>query len=112
MKKILLLLLFPITLFAQNFSPKESFWTKQEITRWENEAKQITIVRDNWGIAHVYGKTDADAVFGLMYAQCEENFGKVEENTLELLGRMSELKGKNSLYDDLQIKLIYDTAAA
>lgn len=105
MKKIVFLLFLPLHLFSQNFS-------KQEITRWENEAKRVTIIRDNWGIPHIYGKTDADAVFGLMYAQCEESFTKVEENTLELLGRMSEMKGKFFLYDDLQIKLIYDTAAA
>src|SRR6185437_15676018 len=38
---------------------------KADITRWEHEAQNVTIIRDNWGIAHVYGKTDADAVFGM-----------------------------------------------
>lgn len=59
----------------------------------------------------MYGKTDADAVFGLLYAQCEENFQKVEENNLEMLGRLSEL-GKAGLYSDLQMRLIYDSSAA
>ena len=105
MKKIFLLLLFPLTLFAQNFS-------KQEITRWENEAKQVTIIRDNWGIPHIYGKTDADAVFGLMYAQCEDDFKRMEMNYIEKLGRMAEVKGESVLYDDLLIRMIIDTTDA
>ena len=36
-----------------------------ETARWEKEAKSVTIVRDDWGIAHISGKTDADAVFAL-----------------------------------------------
>ena len=36
-----------------------------EISRWEHEARNVTIVRDEWGIAHVHGKTDGDAVFGM-----------------------------------------------
>ena len=75
------------------------------------EAQRVTIIRDNWGIPHIYGKTDADAVFGLLYAQCEENFQKVEENNLEMMGRLSEI-GKAGLYDDLLMRLIYDSSAA
>src|SRR5256885_12308784 len=80
--------------------------------RWQQQAQRVTIVRDDWGVPHVYGKTDADAVFGLLYAQCEENFKKVEENNLEMLGRLSEVYGKDKLYDDLEMRLIYDSIAA
>ena len=105
MKQLLLLLLIPSFVFPQTF-------TQQEITRYKVQSQRVTIIRDNWGISHIYGKTDADAVFGLLYAQCEENFQKVEENNLEMLGRLSEVKGKEHLYDDLQIRLIYDSSAA
>lgn len=105
MKKLLLLLLLPVQLVAQSFSPAE-------IIRWEKQAKQVTIIRDNWGIPHIYGKTDADAVFGLLYAQCEDDFKRVEMNYIEKLGRMSEVKGESSLQDDLYIKLIIDSAEA
>jgi acyl-homoserine-lactone acylase len=105
MKKIFLFLLVPVQLLAQNFS-------KPEITRWENEAKNVTIIRDNWGIPHVYGKTDADAVFGLMYAQCEDDFKRMEMNYIEKLGRMAEVKGEGSLYDDLLIRMVIDSADA
>lgn len=72
----------------------------------------MNIIRDNWGVPHIYGKTDADAVFGLLYAQCEENFNAVEDNFIEMLGRRSELYGPSFFYEDLQMQVLYDTAAA
>jgi acyl-homoserine lactone acylase PvdQ len=105
MKKFILLLLLPVQLFSQSFST-------QEISRWEKQAQQVNIIRDNYGIPHIYGKTDADAVFGLLYAQCEDDFKRVEMNYIEKLGRMSEIKGESSLQDDLYIKLIIDSAEA
>lgn len=107
MKKLfpILLLWLPVQLLAQSF-------TKSEISRWENEAKKVTIIRDNWGIPHIYGKTDADAVFGLMYAQCEDDFNRMEMNYIEKLGRMAEVAGESSLYDDLLIRMVIDSSDA
>ena len=86
----LILLILPFQLAAQSFSPKE-------INRWKARAANVEIIRDNWGIPHIYGKTDADAVFGLMYAQCEDDFKRVELNYIEKLGRMGEIKGEAAL---------------
>jgi acyl-homoserine-lactone acylase len=83
-----------------------------EIMRWEKQAKAVTIIRDKWGVPHIYGKTDADAVFGLLYAQCEDDFKRVEMNYVEKLGRLSELKGEIEWYNDLLIRLLIDTADA
>lgn len=105
MKQFLLFLFLPAFSFSQQF-------TNQEISRYELQAKNVTIIRDTWGIPHIYGKTDADAVFGLLYAQCEDEFKRVEFNNLENLGRMSEATGENDLYTDLQMRLIYDSVAA
>lgn len=104
-KKLFLLLLFPFALFAQKFSPTE-------IATFQAQAKQINIIRDKWGIAHIYGKTDADAVFGMLYAQCEDDFKRVELNYIEKLGRLSEINGEKDLFNDLQIKLLIDTTEA
>jgi len=115
MKQLLLLLLFPIQLLSQSFSKDLSAGTSakaNEIARWEKQSKNVTIIRDNWGIPHIYGKSDADAVFGLMYAQCEDDFKRVEMNYIEKLGRMAEVKGESSLYDDLLIRMIIDSADA
>jgi acyl-homoserine-lactone acylase len=105
MRKIFLLVLFPIHAFTQDFS-------SSEINRWQQQAQQINIVRDNWGIPHIYGKTDADAVFGLLYAQCEDDFKRVEMNYIEKLGRTAEVLGEAALYNDLLIRLIIDSAVA
>ena len=105
MKKIFFLLFFSIQIFAQKF-------TKTEVARFQQQAKKVEIIRDTWGIPHIYGKSDADAVFGLLYAQCEDDFKRVEMNYIEKLGRLSEIKGEKELYNDLQIRLLIDSVDA
>ena len=60
-----------------------------DVARWEQEAQRVTIVRDDWGIAHVHGPTDADAVFGMMYVQAEDDFNRVETNYINSIGRLA-----------------------
>jgi acyl-homoserine-lactone acylase len=79
-----------------------------DVARWEREAQNVTIYRDNWGIAHVYGKTDADAVFGMEYAQAEDDFNRVETNYIDALGWRSEADGASSIYLDLRSQLFVD----
>jgi len=78
------------------------------VAAWEQRAQGITIVRDTWGIPHVYGKTDADAVFGVMYAQAEDDFNRVETNYLNAMGRLAEAEGESAIYRDLRMKLFID----
>ena len=78
------------------------------VAGWEKEAARVTIVRDDWGIAHVYGKTDADAVFGMEYAQAEDDFNRVETNYLNSMGRLAETEGEGKVYQDLRMKLFID----
>jgi acyl-homoserine-lactone acylase len=107
MKKIVLGTMFflPLCCFAQKFS-------RQEIERFHQKANAVTVIRDNWGTPHIYGKTDADAVFGLLYAECEDNFKGVERNYLYQLGRQSEADGAGTVYTDVQLQLIADSADA
>ena len=76
-----------------------------DLARWEQRARNVTITRDDWGIAHVRGKTDADAVFGLMYAQAEDDFNRVETNFINSMGRLAEAEGESQVYRDLRMKL-------
>jgi acyl-homoserine-lactone acylase len=108
MKIVLFFLLYSLCSCVSN---AQSF-SKKEILQWEQQAKTISIIRDNWGITHVYGKTDANAVFGLLYAQCEDDFKRVELNYIEKLGRKAEIFGETELYNDLYIKLIIDSTDA
>ncbi len=71
----------------------------------------VAITRDHWGIAHVTGKTDADAVFGAIYAQAEDDFPRVEANLLTALGRTAEADGESALWQDLRQRLWIDHEA-
>src|SRR5258706_7739424 len=82
-----------------------------EAARWERQAGNVTIIRDDWGIAHVYGKTDADTVFGALYAQAEDDFNRVETNYINAMGRLGEAEGESKIYQDLRMKLFIDPAA-
>jgi len=90
------LLLAPVALSAQP-------------AQWKKQAARVTIIRDQWGIAHVYGKSDADAVFGMVYAQAEDDFNRVETNYITAMGRTSEVEGEGALWRDLRMKLFIDT---
>ncbi len=78
---------------------------RADLAKWEAQAKTITIVRDDWGIAHIHGKTDADAVFAMIYAQCEDDFNRVETNFITSMGRSAEDEGETAVYRDLRMKL-------
>jgi acyl-homoserine-lactone acylase len=89
---------FPLLLLLTAASPAE-------IARWRVTADRVTITRDDWGIAHVHGKTDADAVFGMIYAQAEDDFRRIEDNYLTSLGRMAEAEGEKAIWQDLRARL-------
>jgi len=79
-----------------------------DTARWQQRANNVTIIRDDWGIAHVFGKTDADAVFGMVYAQAEDDFNRVETNFINAMGRLAEAEGEPRIYQDLRMKLFID----
>ena len=81
---------------------------RTELAEWQQQAQNVTIIRDDWGIAHVYGKTDADAVFGGIYAQAEDDFNRIETNYLNSIGRLAEADGESQIWRDLRMKLFVD----
>lgn len=79
-----------------------------DTSRWKTEAAAVTITRDDWGIAHVHGKTDADAVFGMAYTQAEDDFNRVETNYLNSLGWLAQAEGEQAIWSDLRQQLWID----
>ncbi len=79
--------------------------TRNDLDRWQRHVDNTTIIRDDFGVPHVYGKTDADAVFGLLYAQCEDDFNRVEQNYIWAIGRLAEVEGEEALYSDLRARM-------
>ena len=82
-----------------------------DVARWEQLAGRVEIVRDDWGIPHVFGKSDADAVFGMIYAQAEDDFNRIEVNYLNSMGRLAEAEGEAEIWRDLRMKLFIDPVA-
>ncbi|HWB92608.1 MAG TPA: penicillin acylase family protein, partial [Puia sp.] len=116
MRKLKIWLFLPAMIFMQALAMRQAVAqspvSAQERQHWEDEARQVTILRDKWGVPHIYGKTDAEVVFGLMYAECQNDFARVEKNYLEMLGRQAEAYGESYLYQDVMMRLIYDSAQA
>jgi acyl-homoserine-lactone acylase len=100
----------PQAAMAQQVQPRPP--GRAELARWEQEARDVTIIRDDWGIAHVHGKSDADAVFGMEYAQAEDDFNRVETNYINAMGRLAEAEGESQIWRDLRMKLFIDTDSA
>lgn len=100
MNRIIYLLAFVLIMACKAENTKAP-----EVEKWETQAANIEIIRDDYGVPHIYGKTDADAVFGLLYAQCEDDFNRVEQNYIWAIGRLAELEGEEALYSDLRAKL-------
>jgi len=94
----------PLTLTPQTSSQ----FSAEEISRFEQRAANVEILRDRWGIAHIYGETDADTVFGTLYAQAEDDFNRVETNYINSMGRLAEAEGAGQIYRDLRMKLFID----
>ena len=99
------LFFFAAVLLLGSFGWSQSAPAYAEIQQWTAQAKQVEIIRDTYGVPHIYGKTDADVVFGLMYAQCEDDFNRVETNFLTAIGRLAEAQGTEGLYSDLRARL-------
>ncbi|MEN3277902.1 MAG: acyl-homoserine-lactone acylase [Massilia sp.] len=81
-----------------------------ELARWQKTAARVTIMRDKWGIPHVFGKNDADAVFGMLYAQAEDDFNRVELNYINAMGRLAEVEGEKEIWRDLRMKMYIQPA--
>jgi penicillin amidase len=72
----------------------------------EELARSVTIYRDNWGVPHITGPTDAACSFGYAYAQAEDNFWQVEDNYIRALGRAAEVYGEKLLAEDLIVRAL------
>src|SRR5262245_11991126 len=102
---------FILALTAAACGPQPQAAADKGVAAWEKQAQNVSITRDDHGIAHVKGKTDADAVFGAMYAQAEDDFNRVETNFINSQGRLAEAEGEAEIYRDLRMKLFIDPAA-
>ena len=90
---------------AASLEQTSTVFDPAEIARLQARAGRVEITRDNYGVPHIKAKTDADAVFGLLYAQAEDDFKRIERNYIWAIGRLAEVKGESALYSDLRARL-------
>ena len=109
MKKLTLVLFLAVAFASGSYASQGA--QNPELRRWEQRARNVTIIRDNWGIAHISGRSDADAVFGAIYAQAEDDFNRVETNYLNSMGRLAEAEGEAAVWRDLRMKIFIDPDA-
>src|SRR5215204_6157731 len=105
-----LIALLALTLSACATRVAEAPAESPELAAWKKRADTVTIIRDDWGVPHIFGKTDSDVVFGLIYAQAEDDFNRVETNFINSQGRLAEAEGEKEIWRDLRMKLFIDPA--
>ncbi len=94
----------------QSVAPATQAFSAAEVARWKATANRVTIMRDKWGIPHIYGSTDADTVFGMLYAQAEDDFNRIELNYINAMGRLAEVEGEKEIWRDLRMKMYIQPA--
>ncbi|MEM7806111.1 MAG: penicillin acylase family protein, partial [Pseudomonadota bacterium] len=101
------LVLLTLTIFAVAAcaSPQPQSPGDTEMARLADRAARVEILRDDFGVPHVYAPTDADAVFGMLYAQAEDDFPRVERNYIWAIGRLAEVEGESAIWSDLRARL-------
>lgn len=102
MNRLFIILIMSVLSCAPN---QQESTRQKDLSRWREQAKNVEIIRDDFGVPHIYGKSDADAVFGLLYAQCEDDFNRVEQNYIWAIGRLAEIEGEKAVYSDLRARL-------
>ena len=70
---------------------------EEQRSTFHEMAQQVTIHRDEWGVAHLFGETDESTLFGAGYAQAEDYFWQLEDTTIQAIGRYAEVRGKEGL---------------
>jgi len=105
-------MMFVAFVWLSGCAPSTVDRASSEIDRLTERAERVEIIRDDFGVPHIYAKTDADAVFGMLYAQAEDDFKRVERNYIWATGRLAEVKGEEALYSDLRARLYMTTDEA
>ena len=66
----------------------------------EINTNNIQIIRDKYGVPHIYGNTDEEVAYGLAWSTAEDDFKSMQENFLTARSRLSEVKGKEGAIMD------------
>jgi acyl-homoserine-lactone acylase len=66
----------------------------------------VQILRDDWGVPHVFGVTDADVAYGLAYAHAQDDFLTIQQSLLAARGQLAAVYGKDAAPNDYMVHLL------
>ena len=72
----------------------------------EDRAYKATITRDIWGVPHIFGKTDADAAFGIAFAHAQDDIKNLTDNITLYRAEMGLKEGLKGVVSDYLIKAL------
>src|SRR4030095_8728884 len=68
--------------------------------------RDVRVLRDTWGVPHVFGKTDADAAYGLAWAHAEDDFETIQMRLLAARGALASVVGRDGAPNDFVVALL------
>ncbi|MEL8054918.1 MAG: acylase [Pseudomonadota bacterium] len=66
----------------------------------------VEIIRDSWGVPHIYGMTNADTAFGVGYAHAEDDFETIQDVVAATRGTLARYKGMSAAPTDYVVGLL------
>jgi acyl-homoserine-lactone acylase len=85
------------------------FWPQKVDLSYLAEAGDpydAVILRDTWGVPHIFGVTDADASYGLAYAHAEDDFLTIQQTLAAARGALASIYGPNAAPNDYMVHLL------
>ncbi|MEM1176901.1 MAG: acylase [Acidobacteriota bacterium] len=70
------------------------------------DAYDVRILRDTWGVPHIFGRTDADAAYGLAWAHAEDDFATIQGVLLASRGELAAHMGRDGAPNDFMVQLL------
>ena len=71
-----------------------------------NDNYDVVIRRDTLGVPHIFGKTDADAAYGLGYAHAEDDFQTIQQALVAARGKLGVAYGIDAAPNDYMVQLL------
>jgi len=68
--------------------------------------QNIKIIRDQYGVPHIYAPTDEEVAYGLAWATAEDDFASMQENFMAIRGKLASVKGKDGAMMDFMAAFI------
>ncbi len=68
--------------------------------------RDVRVLRDTWGIPHVFGRTDADVAFGLGWAHAEDDFATIQVALAAARGQLASRQGPAAAPNDYLVALL------